>query len=120
MARHNELGKIGEQVAQKELLDLGYEILETNYRDGRDEVDIIARIDDRIVFVEVKTRENTYAGQPEESVTIAKQRRIIKVANNYMIENDLQLEARFDIFGIVVNQKEQISNHIIDAFTPIW
>jgi putative endonuclease len=72
------------------------------------------------VFVEVKTRESNYLGEPEEAVSIAKQKRIIKVANHYMLENDLELEGRFDIFGIIVNQKMQSINHIENAFIPSW
>lgn len=120
MAKHNELGKLGEQMAVKSLANKGYQILELNYRFGRDEIDIIARISNIIVFVEVKTRESNYMGEPEESVTLAKQKRIIKVANHYMIENNLELEGRFDIFGVIVNQKERNLNHIENAFSPIW
>jgi putative endonuclease len=120
MAEHNELGKKGEELAAKCLLSKGYEILETNYRFGRDEVDIIAKKDDWIVFVEVKTRVNEYAGAPEEAVSLAKQKRIIKVANSYLIDNDLCNEGRFDIFGIIINQKEERVNHIEGAFIPVW
>ncbi|MGB0390283.1 MAG: YraN family protein [Salibacteraceae bacterium] len=120
MAQHNELGKIGEAIALKELEQSGYQILETNYRFGRDEVDIIAQVKNVIVFIEVKTRENNYFGEPEEAVTPAKQKRIIKVANSYMIDNDLELEARFDIFGVIVNQNKQIVTHIKEAFYPSW
>ena len=120
MAKHNELGKLGEQVAVKELLSKGCQILEQNYRFGRDEVDIIARDKDAIVFIEVKTRENDYLGEPEEAVSKSKQKRIIRVANHYMIENDLDLDGRFDIFGIIINQNSQKINHIKNAFLPSW
>ena len=70
--------------------------------------------------MEVKTRNNNFFGEPEESVSSAKQKRIIKVANHYLLENDLDNEGRFDIFGIIINQKEEIINHIKEAFTPLW
>ena len=120
MAKHNELGELGEKMAVKYLEVNGYQILETNYRFGRDEVDIIAKIEDFIVFVEVKTRESNFMGEPEEAVTKAKQKRIIKVANNYIIENDLDNESRFDIFGIIINQNTEIVKHLISAFVPSW
>ena len=120
MAKHNELGELGEKMAVKYLEQHGYQILETNYRFGRDEVDIIATIDSYIVFVEVKTRESNYLGEPEEAVTKAKQKRIIKVANHYIIENDLDNESRFDIFGVIINQKTERIHHIINAFLPSW
>jgi putative endonuclease len=59
-------------------------------------------------------------GEPEEAVSMAKQKRIIKVANHYMIENDLLLEARFDIFGIIINQNTQKITHLENAFIPNW
>lgn len=120
MATHNEIGKEGELIAERKLVKEGYIVLERNYRFKRDEVDIIASKNDLIIFIEVKTRSNNYLGEPEEAVTKSKQKRIIKVANHYMLENDLDNEARFDIFGIIVNQKEVIINHLKDAFTPIW
>ena len=120
MAKHNELGELGEEMAADYLIKKGYEILVRNYRFGRDEVDIIAKIDEYIVFVEVKTRANNFMGEPEEAVSKAKQKRIIKVANHYLIENDLDNEGRFDIFGIVVNQNTKSINHLTDAFTPFW
>ena len=120
MAKHNDLGEKGERLAAKYLSENGYELLETNYRFGRDEVDIIANKNNLIVFVEVKTRESNYLGEPEEAVNLSKQKRIIKVANHYIVENDLDNESRFDIFGIIINQKEEKINHIIDAFSPVW
>ncbi len=120
MAQHNDLGDLGEKIAVKDLNSKGYQILELNYRFKRDEVDIIAQKNNVIVFVEVKTRESDYLGRPEEAVTMAKQKRIIKVANHYMIENNLELEGRFDIFGIIINKNRQEVRHIEDAFSPQW
>lgn len=120
MASHNELGKQGEEMAAKYLVDLGYEILERNFRYGRDEVDIIAGIEEYIVFVEVKTRANNFLGEPEEAVSNQKQNRIIKVANHYLIENDLDNEGRFDIFGVIINQNQKSIKHIKEAFKPRW
>jgi len=120
MASHNELGKEGEKLAVKYLSNLGYEILETNFRFKRDEVDIIASKNDFIVFVEVKTRANNFLGEPEEAVSVSKQKRIIKVANHYLIENDLDNEGRFDIIGIILNQNTKKINHITEAFMPSW
>ena len=120
MAVHNETGDEGEQIAVKWLLNQEYVILERNYRFKRDEVDIIASKDDLIIFIEVKTRSNNYLGEPEEAVSISKQKRIIKVANHYMMDNDLENEARFDIFGIILNKTTKNIHHIEGAFTPTW
>lgn len=120
MAKHNELGDLGEELAAKHLVSQGYEILERNFRFGRDEVDIIAKFEKYIVFVEVKTRASNFLGEPEEAVSKAKQKRIIKVANHYLVENDLDNEGRFDIFGIIVNQTTKSIKHIPNAFQPLW
>lgn len=120
MATHNELGKSGEKLVQKYLVDHGYSILELNYRFGRDEIDIIAMDNDYVVFVEVKTRTTNFFETPEQAVDMRKQKRIIRVANQYLIENDLDNEARFDIFGVTINHSEQSINHIKNAFGPKW
>ena len=120
MASHNELGQKGEKIAEKHLLQKGYEILDRNFRFKRDEIDLVAAKGDQIVFVEVKTRANDYLGEPEEAVTKSKQKRIIAVANHYVIENNIEKEARFDIIAIVFNQNTERIHHIEDAFQPLW
>jgi putative endonuclease len=120
MADHNDLGKEGEALALEYLKGKGYQILELNYRHHRDEADIIAMHGPEIVFVEVKTRVNRYAGNPEEAVTPAKQKRLVKLADAYIQEKDIDAEARFDIIGIIINQNAQEIKHIEDAFQPRW
>ncbi len=68
MARHNELGKKGEELAEKFLRDKGYDIIAKNWRYDKDEIDIIARDGDEIVIVEVKTRSTDFYGFPEDAV----------------------------------------------------
>ena len=118
MAEHNELGKKGEELALKHLKDRGYKILETNKRYQRDELDIIAEKDNLLIIVEVKTRINDYFGKPEEFVTRAKQKRIVNAADQYIMENDIDLETRFDVVSVITNQKRTEINHIEEAFTP--
>jgi len=70
MADHNDLGILGEKLAQEFLVKKGYEILETNWTYLKAEIDIIARIQPGIlVIAEVKTRTNTFIGKPEEFVS---------------------------------------------------
>ena len=66
MAQHNDIGKLGEELAQQHLVKQGFAILERNYRKGRYEVDIIAYKEGLMVFVEVKTRSNLDYGDPED------------------------------------------------------
>ena len=118
MAKHFELGKKGEEIAAIYLMGKGYNILERNWRFGRDEIDIIAEYDKFLVIVEVKTRSTGYFGKPEESVTEKKQRFLIRAANEYVNQKEIELEIRFDIFSIVIESNKQTINHIEDAFYP--
>ena len=74
MALHNELGKLGETLAANFLQANGYTIVERNWRVNRIEIDLIARLDDTLIFVEVKTRSSDYFGSPEVFVTKRKKR----------------------------------------------
>ena len=116
MAQHNELGKEGEQRALQMLRAKGYTILETNWRNYKVEVDIIARDKDELVIVEVKTRSTDYFGDPEEAVGPAKARNLIRAAETYIELNDLDTDVRFDIVSIILKNGKATINHIIDAF----
>lgn len=119
MADHNELGEKGEGMAVTLLRTKGYTILHENWRSGRNELDIVARIGNTIVFVEVKTRSTAFFGDPSEAVSISKQKRIIQAANDYLNEHGLELEARFDVISIVATAKETSVDHMEDAFYPL-
>ena len=114
-----ELGVLGETMAQRHLINNSYEILDMNWRYHRYELDIVARKENWIVFVEVKTRENAYAGEPWEAVKRQKQNRIITAANEYLIQKDINLDCRFDIISIVHNSKYSRLEHLEDAFYPL-
>lgn len=96
-----------------------YIILESNWRYKKLEVDIIAKHNNCIVFVEVKTRSSNDHGEPESFVTFKKQRFIVEAANNYLISKNIDLEARFDIVSVLLMNGEFIINHLPDAFYPI-
>jgi putative endonuclease len=80
------LGQLGEDLALHHLQAQGYEILERNYRCPHGEVDIIARDQRRLAFVEVRARQGTAFGTPEETVTPKKQVRLATVARHYLQE----------------------------------
>ncbi len=110
-----EKGDLGEEIAKKYLVNIGASILETNYKLKFGEVDIIAKIDDEIVIVEVKSRTNINYGYPCESVNKKKMMKIIKVANYYVVKNSLENKnIRFDIIEVYLKGKKV--NHIVDAF----
>lgn len=113
MALHNQIGKKGEEEAVLYLLSIGATVLERNYRYDRAEIDIIAKIDDIIIFVEVKTRTQNSHGNPEDFLSLAQQKRIVKAANNYLESIPESLDIRFDIISIVPHKELE---HIEDAF----
>ncbi len=118
MAQHNQLGEKGEELATQHLMKNGYSILHENWRSGRNELDIVARIGETVVFVEVKTRSTDYFGAPSQAVSLAKQKRMIEAANDYLEQHELDLEARFDVISIVTGSETRL-NHMVDAFFPM-
>lgn len=119
MAEHNDLGTEGEGLALSYLRGKGYIILETNWRYGKNEVDIIAEDGEFIVIVEVKTRSTDYFGRPEFAVDKRKQRLLIWAANAYILRKNLDREARFDIVSVLDGPEGFEISHIEDAFYPI-
>ncbi len=95
------LGKLGEDIACDELTRRGYEILALRYRTRLGEIDIIARHDGVIVFVEVKARVTNKFGGAAAAVTGAKQRRIGRMALEYLSRNRLfDRPCRFDVVAL--------------------
>jgi putative endonuclease len=85
MAQHNVIiGKWGEGIANRHLVDLGYQIISTNHRTPYGEIDIIASEGTTLVFIEVKTRTSKSLGNPEGSVTPRKQQHILNSAQHYL------------------------------------
>ena len=119
MAEHNDLGKKGETVALQLLKEKGYEILTTNWRYQKGEIDILARVEQEIVVVEVKTRTSKEFENPKEAVTLSKQKRIIKAADAYIQKNNIDLECRFDIISVLIIQEKVTTEHLEDAFSPL-
>jgi putative endonuclease len=112
-------GNIGEEKAVQHLRDNGYLILQRNWRYLKYEIDIICENEEHIVFVEVKTRSTKEYGNPEDFVSRKQQRQIIEAAHHYLIENDIEKEARFDVFSLILNTDNTIElEHIPAAFTP--
>lgn len=118
MAQHNELGRIGEDTAVNYLKEKGFQIIERNTRCAKVEVDLIAKFEDYIVFVEIKTRSSMRWGNPEDAISKAKIKRMVEAAHYYIDENDIDLPVRFDIVAIVINKKIVEIEHFEDAFMP--
>ncbi len=121
MAEHLKLGIKGEQLAQSYLISQSYEILETNWRFQKAEIDIIAKDQEVLVFVEVKTRSSSRWGNPEDSISPRKQALIADAATQYMTSIDHQWEVRFDVVSIILNEDSSYKlEHYPDAFFPGW
>lgn len=116
MAQHNELGKKGEQLAVDFLLEHDYTIVERNYRFNKAEVDIIAQQQDILAIIEVKTRSNTDFGNPQDFVKPKQIKNLVKAVDEYVAENQLDVEVRFDIIAIVKQGKTYKIEHLKDAF----
>lgn len=118
MANHNKLGVKGEQIALDYLRKKGHQIIEANWRAHKYEIDIISIDKDEVVFVEVKTRKTNFFGNPEEAVTLKKQEHLINGADFYINQNEIDLESRFDVIAIVLDENELEVKHIKNAFYP--
>lgn len=116
MAEHNELGKKGEELAVAHLEQKGYVILETNYTFQKAEIDIIAQKNNVLVIVEVKTRASDVFGLPQEFVKPSKIKLLVKAANEYVEQNNSNLEVRFDIISVLKIKNKYTIEHFIDAF----
>ncbi|MFN8326493.1 YraN family protein [Flavobacterium sp.] len=116
MAEHNELGKLGEELAVDFLQKNGYDILETNWVFQKAEIDIIAQKDNTLVAVEVKTRSSIDFGLPQDFVKPKKIQLLVKAINEYVVSNDLDVEVQFDIIAVNKEEKDFNIEHIKNAF----
>ena len=117
MAAPNRLGAWGESVAREYLLRQGYAIGAENTRWGGVEIDFIAMKDNRICFVEVKTRSTDFV-DPLEAVDSRKRARMVRAADSYMRACQIPFEPQFDIILVVGNSEDYRIEHIPDAFFP--
>ena len=111
-----EFGKKGEQLAVEYLETKGYEILHRNYRYLKAEIDIIARKNGILAIVEVKSRSSEVLESAAETVTKKKIRLLVMAADNYVIENKLDLNVRFDIITVIKKDGSLLVAHTEDAF----
>lgn len=118
MANHNDLGILGEQMATDYLLNKGYQIVARNFRFKKLEVDIIAQFEDELIVIEVKTRQSDYLTDPSELISKNKQKGIVKAANQFIEENEIDIETRFDLIIIILNKNQKEIRHIEAAFSP--
>jgi putative endonuclease len=112
------LGVIGEQMAAKYLTDKNYEIISKNvFYANVGELDIVAKDGQTLVFVEVRTRSDNMFGHPLETLTKAKQQKIVKASRRYIQEYKIPASSfRYDVIAILNENIE----HITNAFYAKW
>lgn len=111
------IGQLGEDAAAVYLQKNGYKIIERNYMISHSEIDIIAKTDKYLVFVEVRSKTGTEFGSPEDSMSAAKRRQVRKTAELYLLTNKFnELQVRFDFIGVIFENNEAKINHLINAF----
>jgi putative endonuclease len=121
MAEHNDLGKRGEAIAKDFMVKNGYQLVEQNWQYNHRELDLIMWEipHELLVFIEVKTRSTHEFGYPETAITEAKRQFLIEAANEYLDQNQLDCELRFDVIAILLkDQTVKDLTHIKDAVIP--
>lgn len=113
--RHS-LGLEGENIACKLLLTKGYKILHRNFRFRKAEIDIVASFDDKVVFVEVKSRSTKWVENLAELVTPKQRKLLVQAADHYLVSKGITQEARFDIITIHKSGSSVEIEHLENAF----
>lgn len=112
MAEHNEIGKIGEKITKAFLMKHGFSVLESNYRTRYGEIDIIAKKDNRLRFVEVKSVKvrnfdhlDTLHVKPEDNLTKEKWRKLVTSVKLYLRNRGITEGARWqmDLACVYIN-----------------
>ena len=115
---NHKRGRLYEQAAIDYLKSKGYRIIETNYRYGRHEIDIICTFNDELIFVEVKGGSSFAFGDPVYRVDQRKQRAIIEVAQGYLIQSTKSYTSyRFDVVVVKDRKLKREFEHFENAFT---
>ena len=118
VSRTNDLGKWGEKVASEYLVKIGYQVLDRNVRTEYGEIDLIAEQGRILVFVEVKTRQSSTYGYPEESITRLKIDHMIDSAKAYLQTiPDYEGDWRIDVVAVEINEldNQPIITHFPNA-----
>lgn len=116
MYKRHLIGKEGEEMVTAYLLKNNYEIIERNFECRQGEVDIIAKDNEELVFIEVKTRTSSLYGLPSEAVNKIKQNHIKNVIKYYLYKNKLENSfIRIDVIEVKISKGNYYINHIKKA-----
>ena len=114
MAEHNDLGKEGEEMAAKWLVEKGYTLLHRNWRYSYHEIDIIASKEHFLHFVEVKIRKTSFYGNPEDSVTKKKFKRLQRAADEYLFLHPGHLWIQYNVLAITLKGNQEAEYFLIE------
>jgi putative endonuclease len=103
---NREVGRLGEEAAEKYLIERGFEIIERNWGNKFGEIDIIARDGEKLVFVEVKTKRGLQFGTPEEMFSPGKKRKVKRMATMYL--KGREVPCRIDMVAVELGQTNEI------------
>lgn len=121
MSRTGELGAAGENLAAAWLRAQGFIIIDRNWRMGHYELDIVASHGETVHFVEVKLRREGGLTTPEEAMTQAKGRALVRAANYYIEFYGLTLDCRIDLIAIDYRPDGSTCiRYVPNAVTPRW
>mgnify|MGYP003290963371 CR=1 FL=1 len=121
MAEHNIIGKKGEEIACETMQKKGFRVVDTNWKFGHLEMDVIAMSKKEIAFVEVKTRRLAWQCQPMDVLTPAKIRNIVMAADAYVGYKRLDMPVRYDLITVSGSTQTPHICHYEEAFySPVW
>ncbi len=113
VARHLKKGRAGEEIARAFLLGHGYEILDANWRSRHGELDLVCSKRGLVVFVEVKTRQDSTRELPGEALTPKKRQRLVKTAGAYLSKNKLWgRRCRIDLVSVTLDTHQCQLEHL--------
>lgn len=116
MSDSYQFGKEAEEIAKAYLVQEGYKILAQNYFVQKAEIDLIAQKGDLVIVVEVKARKHDTLTEPEAAITSKKMKLLVKAADHYMQQSNLNLEVQFDILALLKTGTNWSIKHLKNAF----
>ncbi|MDX2444763.1 MAG: YraN family protein [Bacteroidales bacterium] len=114
----NKLGKTGENIATRYLINKGYKILHRNWFFNKKEIDIVAQKNNLLVIVEVKARTDDGFEKPGDLVDKRKENFLVEATDAYIREFEVDMEVQFDVIFVFFHSEKPVIEHIESAFYP--
>ncbi len=115
------IGARGEAVVAEHFEGLGFEIVDRNWTCPGGELDLVARLGELVVFIEVRTVTTEYLDSPTLTVNKGKQSRVARAADVYLRAHAIEdVDVRFDVVGVIADPSGDRLHHAENAFVPSW